>query len=426
MAQLLVVTQKVVVCGGGNAAHVFCTFAASNPTNEVHLLSLFQTEAKDFETALNQTEDRKVTIDLVQDKKQVKAKPANITNDPKCLVGADVVIISLPAFAHNQYLTAIKEYVKPRKNKTTLVACFPGLSGLDCDWISIFGKENKDFVLLSAITLPWACRIKSFGQCVEILSTKAQIEVSVKVVAKPQKQDEEKNVDVQEVNKGYIRKVSEIIGPKPVFVDYGHVLNMSLSAISAIVHPSIMYSKWKDYDGKPLDEKPLFYQGLDQEAADRMTQLSNEALAITKNIEKETGLTLVAQPIFEWYKSCYGKEAGDTSTLFKLIKTNPGYNGLTHPMIQNDDGKYVPNWKYRYLSQDIPYGLVVIRGLSLILAEKNQCDAPLMDKIIKWGQGILGKEFLKYEENGSIVAGKDIAQSRAPQRYAIKSIKDLV
>ncbi|MCP4990087.1 MAG: hypothetical protein GY928_29800 [Colwellia sp.] len=88
---------------------------------------------------------------------------------------------------------------------------------------------------------------------------------------------------------------------------YGHIL-MSLSAINAIVHPPIMYAQWKDYTGKALRKKPLFYQGISKKGAKLMSDLSDETLSITKFVEKETGLTLSTQHIFEWYKSCYGEE----------------------------------------------------------------------------------------------------------------------
>ena len=139
------------------------------------------------------------------------------------------------------------------------MAVFPGASGLECEWQSIFGANNPNFVVLSCITLPWACRVLKFGQNAEILGTKNQIEVSIKAA----KSDDEKKQDAA-TNEVYMKQVSDIIGDPPKIVDFGHILNMSLSAINAIVHPSIMYGKWKDYDGKPLDQKPLFYQGIIQ------------------------------------------------------------------------------------------------------------------------------------------------------------------
>eukprot|EP00483_Globobulimina_turgida_P011652 UN11674 len=160
-----------------------------------------------------------------------------------------------------------------------------------------------------------------------------------------------------------------------------------------------------------------------------MSSLSDEALEITRCVEKETGLTLVTQHIFDWYKSCYGPECSDTSTLQMTIRTNPSYNGLTHPcVVDKASGGFKPNFKYRYLTEDIPMGLCVIRGLSLILDKKykKKCKAPVMDSIIKWAQKMVNKEYLKYKKDGSIVVGKDINETRAPQRYGITSIKDLV
>jgi len=409
--------QKVVICGGGNAAHVFTALAAKDPHNEVHLLSLYATEAADFKAALKGTGDGRLTIKVTQRNEEIKAAPSNVTNDPRCLADSDIVIISLPAFAHNQYLKAIKEHIAPRQKKKTLVAVFPGASGLECDWQSIFGANNDDFTLLSCITLPWACRTLKFGRCAEILGTKHRIEVSLK--------------STDAANAQYMSSISRIIGASPSIVDFGHILNMSLSAINAIVHPSIMFAKWRNYDGKAVfAQKPLFYQGMDAEAAEIMSTLSDETLRVTQCIEAQTGLALLTQHIYSWYKRCYGEECADTSSLLRTIQTNPGYDGLTHPMknpAPNVEG-FVPDFKYRYLSEDVPFGLVVIRGLSLILdaEHRSQCKCPLMDEIIVWSQNLLGREFLKYDADGSVVAGKDIDKTRAPQRYHIESITELV
>eukprot|EP00487_Bulimina_marginata_P009049 TRINITY_DN3381_c0_g1_i1.p1 TRINITY_DN3381_c0_g1~~TRINITY_DN3381_c0_g1_i1.p1 ORF type:complete len:140 (-),score=9.24 TRINITY_DN3381_c0_g1_i1:164-583(-) len=139
----------------------------------------------------------------------------------------------------------------------------------------------------------------------------------------------------------------------------------------------------------------------------------------------------MCQKIFDWFLQVYAAECSDTSTLTKAMLSNPGYNGLVHPMIETEDGKFLPNWNYRYLREDIPFGLIVIRGLSLILEEKNRKELNeklcVMDKIIMWAQKVLNKEYFIYNDQNEIVKmGKDIDESRAPQRYGIKDIKDLV
>jgi ketopantoate reductase len=406
--------QKIVICGGGNAAHVFTGLAALNPSNEVHLMSLFMDEAAKFKAGMESNPDKKLIVELVSEKKELKSAPLTMTNDPKTLAGADVVIISLPAFAHAQYLNAIKDNIDNKNQKTTLIAVFPGASGLECDYASIIGKDNPNFSLLSCITLPWACRIKNYGAHVEVLGTKYKVEVCLFATK-----------DADE-NKKHIQVFQNMFGKQPLVVDHGHLLNMSLGAINAIVHPAIMYGRWASYDGKStFNEKPLFYQGITDNVAENcLSALSNEVLMIKKTIEAEANIKLDIPHISQWYMDCYGKDCEDTSSLYRLIQTNPGYNGLTHPMKQNDDGTYSPDFAYRYLSEDIPFGLIVIRGLGMLC--KAPLVLPVMDAMIQWAQKVTGKEYLVYNDDGTISSGKDMGRTRAPQKYDFKSIMDLV
>ena len=108
----------------------------------------------------------------------------------------------------------------------------------------------------------------------------------------------------------------------------------------------------------------------------------------------------------------------------------------------------MPNFKYRYLSEDIPHGLVMIRGgvcsLSFaqgamwcfshemvetqpqhwwprtspapgvfLVAEIVGFNTPWIDKIILWAQEKLGKEYLV---DGKL-NGKDIHETSAPERF---------
>ena len=64
----------------------------------------------------------------------------------------------------------------------------------------------------------------------------------------------------------------------------------------------------------------------------------------------------------QWYMDCYGGQRTDTSSLKACMNTNPGYKGLTHPL--NDyHGKWMPNLKYKYLTEDVPAGMCFSKGL---------------------------------------------------------------
>jgi hypothetical protein len=114
----------------------------------------------------------------------------------------------------------------------------------------------------------------------------------------------------------------------------------------------------------------------------------------------------------------YGDDIEDKSSIYKMLLTNKGYRGLTHPMVPVDtpEGKikYLPNFKYRYFAEDIPMGLVVTRGI----AELAGVPTPHMDDVILWCQERMGKEYLL---DGKL-CGKDLQSTRAPQYFGFKDL----
>lgn len=78
----------------------------------------------------------------------------------------------------------------------------------------------------------------------------------------------------------------------------------------------------------------------------------------------------------------YGSQIADPSTYQSMLATNAALAGLFHPMKQLDDARYVPDFTYRYLTEDVPHGLVAMKGV----AELMDVPTPHFDKIIEWAQ----------------------------------------
>ena len=53
--------------------------------------------------------------------------------------------------------------------------------------------------------------------------------------------------------------LQSLLGDHPVLKMANNYIEPYLMTKS-IVHPPLMYARWKDWDGQPLSEKPLFYQ----------------------------------------------------------------------------------------------------------------------------------------------------------------------
>eukprot|EP01083_Nonionella_stella_P220092 787801_1 len=419
--------RKIVVCGGGNACHVATGFAANLKDADVHLVSFFGDEAARFGAGLDKAGSLNLNFTQNKDKNiSISKDKLKCSNDAKTFAGADMILIALPAFCHQQYLTNIAANLGDKKG--TIIGVFPGGWGLELQFRSVLGDKSGDVILLTGQDLPWACRIKEFGSSVEILGTKQQIGAGVLIG---------KNLDSKTYNVDYVFNVMKnMIGAAPKLVSMGHVLAMSLST-NIVVHPSIMYSHWSKWDGKPLKTKPLFYQGLSKEGADIMIKMSDEIIAVSNSIIKYLGtkgikIDITIDGIFKWYKDAYTNQASDISSLYRLIQTTKAYDGLVHPCVEmkekeeeKGDDKvigYGPNYKYRYLTEDLPYGLVVIKGYSMLLAKEYSVETPVLDQIIEWCQDKLGKEYFAYKEKVIVDVGKDINSSRAPQAYGFKDV----
>jgi hypothetical protein len=122
--------------------------------------------------------------------------------------------------------------------------------------------------------------------------------------------------------------------------------------------------------------------------------------------------------MYDWDIGCYGNDIADKTNLMTALRTNSGYKGIAHPMTQTADGKYVPDFNHRFLSEDIPFGLVVIRGV----AELAGVPTPCMDAVLSWCQDRLGKEYLV----GESLTGKDLMTTRCPQRYGFTTVEEVL
>ena len=122
--------------------------------------------------------------------------------------------------------------------------------------------------------------------------------------------------------------------------------------------------------------------------------------------------------IHGWLVRRYSHDISDKSTLYKSIQTNAAFQGIKHPVKTTEDGKFLPDFTHRFMTEDVPYGLVVIRGI----AEIVEVPTPNIDKVLTWCQEKMGKEYLV----NSKLLGKDVDSSRAPQRYGFTSLESIL
>ena len=81
-------------------------------------------------------------------------------------------------------------------------------------------------------------------------------------------------------------------------------------------------------------------------------------------------------------------------------------------------GEFVPDFQYRYISEDMPYGLAIAKSIG----QMADVATPTLDAVIDWSQNKLGKRYLV---NGKL-AGEDMRELRIPQNYGIKNLDELL
>ena len=246
-------------------------------------------------------------------------------------------------------------------------------------------------------------RIMEYGRQVEVLGTKKEVEVIVSP-----KYGTTKDALTTEV-------LHKLVGRLPEFEPADNFLAVTLMNINSVWHPTISFGFYRNRDVTlPVDEPPLFYYGADEYTGDKLSKISDEILEIKRVLlNKYPSLHLDSlKHVTEWMKRSYGDDIGDKTSIFTMLRSNKGYRGLTHPMkeVQIDgQAKYLPNFGYRYFTEDLPMGLIVTRGIAELAGVKT----PHMDDVILWSQEMLNKEYLV---DGKL-KGKDVESTRAPQRY---------
>ena len=86
-----------------------------------------------------------------------------------------------------------------------------------------------------------------------------------------------------------VATLQRLLGPLPQLKVSGHLLGVQLMSVNAYLHTSITYGQWEGWDGKTVDQPPLFYNGLTEAAANLLSDMSDEIVKTAKIIAEKSG-----------------------------------------------------------------------------------------------------------------------------------------
>jgi len=391
----------ITVCGGGNGAHALMgTVLLRDSTMHIRLYLPLEDEQKAFMKALSSHSS--FELQVAGEVYSVESERIHVTRDPEEAARSPIIIMVVPAFAHGGILSQLAPYL----SKGSTIVALPARSGLEYQAQDILGTITQNgCVLVGFQTLPWACRTGEFGHSVTIYGTKNRVGAA----CLPAKEIGEK-----------ARVFSTLLGIN--VIPYQSMLELSLANTGQLIHPGIMYSVFADRLEEVFPSEaivPLFYASVDDKAAEFLSQMSKEVLTIKKVVEER--LPSFEMPgivhLSQWLNQSYGEEILDISSLAKQFQTNQGYQTFKVPVKKSNDG-YRVDVNTRYLTEDVPFGLLVTKGIASVAG----VETPMIDEVISNTSAWIGKEYLV---DGKLI-GRDMVTTRAPQRYKIDSLQELV
>ncbi|MBP8717893.1 MAG: NAD/NADP octopine/nopaline dehydrogenase family protein [Candidatus Atribacteria bacterium] len=391
--------KTITICGSGNASHAMIPVIKSNFNGKINLFFRYQHKVDIFQKLIG--EKRFIIAQKGQEK--LYGRPDKVSRYPEEVCqDADLILLPLPAFAHDSVLLQIAPFLKEK----AIIGTVPARGGFEYSALKILKMvPDKKLKFFGLQTLPWACRTREYASKVEILGEKEVVGLA----AYPH----EATSELSDIITNLLNIKME---PLP------NMLTLTLANIGQIVHPGIMYGLFKGKENRKYkkEEIPLFYQGVTGEIAQTLTEMSDEILTLTEVLQKKfknLDLTKVLS-LREWLLTSYKNSIGDDSTLENCFVTNRAYQGLRAPMREVENGYLLPDFQSRYLTEDVPYGLIVTRAI----AQLAGVNTPTIDEVISTTSKWMEKDYLV---NGYL-KGRDILETRIPQNYGFNQLEEIV
>jgi NAD/NADP octopine/nopaline dehydrogenase, alpha-helical domain len=388
----------VTICGGGNGGHALAVVASQHFDGDIDWLVGSEQKARLLRRGMSANGLRSTGVITANAHRlrTISADPAEV------IPNADMVMIVVPAYVHRLVLRRIKPYV----SDATTIGCLPTRGCFEFEAAQLVPRDGGTRRRIFGLqTLPWSTRVVTPGKVVNIGAAKAEV-----VLAALPASD----------GTGIAARLSEILGTRVVATE--GFLNLTLGNPGQFIHPGLMYGHFRSWRGEEFDEDriPMFYADATDEMGKLVEGLSDEAIAVARAIEVGSGNAVnlpEVVPVHEWLISSYAHVTGDLSTVATCFRTGPIQARKT-PMIEVRPGRFLPNFGYRYLSEDVPFGLVMTRALADIVNVRT----PTIDEVVRWAQSAMQKVYLL----GGNLEGLDARDLPMPQHHGVSALNHLV
>ena len=329
--------KKVCICGGGNLGHVVAGFLAAHGDCEVSLLTR---HPERWQQQLEIT---------TPDGEVLKGRSKAISSDPAEVVShADIVLLCLPGFS----ISDVLKQIAPALTQKTAVGSIVCSTGFFFEAFKILPSQTP---LFGFQRVPFISRLKEYGRSAYLLGYKPNLSIAIE----------------QSNNKEELRADIELLFKAPTIL-LSSYYEVSLTNSNPLLHPSRLYSLWKDWhEGVVYPKESLFYEEWTIEAANYLIKMDHEFQQLLDVLPVTKGSI---PTILDYYEST------DAASLTNKLQSIQAFKGIKSPM-KKVDGGYIPDFCSRYFTEDFPYGLQIVQQQ----ARQHGISTPMIDEILKWG-----------------------------------------
>lgn len=293
--------------------------------------------------------------------------------------GADIIMVVTPAFAHGDVAQKLASCLEPHQ----VVVINPGSTFGALEVWSELRNNGLPNVVAETQTLLYACRATAPGR-VKVGALKN----GVRLASIP-----------AEKAPGICQKLGMAFGKR--FEPCDSVLVTSLSNINAVVHPASLFMMTSRIESSGGDFD-FYCDGITPSIVKIIEALDNER----RTLGEIAGIQL--ESVFDWYKRSYGYQY---SSLLDIMRKNEGYRGLKAPR----------TLLTRYLTEDVPYGLVPMYLLGKLLSLDMKLFRAFIDLASAIVERDLEREGRTPEKVG--LAGFDACDSSSTLADYLKSLR---
>jgi hypothetical protein len=363
--------KSICICGGGSLGHVIAAIVSKkgyivnlwtgHPGNWQAEITINDCDGKTFKGALHTVSDRAEETVAV----------------------SDMMLLCVPGFMVEQMLCEAKPYIRPGMLVGSVV-CSNGFF-----WIArhILGDTAG---LFGFQRVPYICRTTDYGKSALIKGYKSKLKIAGC-----------RNAPVEALA-GMFSQVFET----PTYA-LRHYLEATLTNSNPLLHPARIFGMLSRETADSFDKEFSFYEEWDDYSSEVLIDCDNEFQQILEKLPVDRN---EIPGILSYYEST------DAASLTRKIRSIAAFKGIKMSMIRQDD-TYKIDYSNRYFTEDIPFGLLIIKSIATAM----RVETPCIDRVLLWMQGKMEKEYLV----ASGLQGKDLSGSGIIQRFGIHTVGQL-